>query len=87
MTLEEIERLLNSQLALVPSSPERDKAVLAIAGLLEVAANANNYLAVNRDWRGYEAWGWRQEMAKSLDDLERLRKSGPESYLTGGIGV
>ena len=87
MTLEEIERLLNSQLALVPSSPERDKAVLAIVGLLEVAANANNYLAVNRDWRGYEAWGWRQEMAKSLDDLERLRKSGPESYLTGGIGV
>ena len=73
MTLEEINRLLDSQLALVPGSAERDTAVKAIAGLLEVAANANRYLGANSRWPPSQAaWGWKQEMGKSLFDLESL---------------
>ena len=73
MTLEEINRLLNNQLDLVPSSAEREMALQAIAGLLEVAANAHRYLGANSRWAPTQAaWGWRQEMAKSLFDLESL---------------
>lgn len=88
MTLEEIKRLLDAQLALASSSAERETALRAIAGLLEFAANAHCYLGSNSRWPPTQtAWGWKQEMAKSLFDLERLEGETPRVTTTGDTNM